>query len=690
MTCRYAWDLIEVCCVRTFGGDRQLNGYRPEIDGLRAIAVGAVVLYHARVPYLTGGYVGVDVFFVISGYLITSIVARDIQAGAFSLWSFYERRIRRIFPALFVMLAVSTALATLILLADEMSAYARSLLAATTFASNFYFMGDTGYFAGPAESKPLLHTWSLAVEEQFYIVFPIYLFLAARYISRWVLPVTLLLLATSLLWCVLLTPVSPDAAFFASPTRAWELLAGSALALAARRTPLPALLAELAGLGGLALILASIFRFSDEIAFPGVYAVVPVVGTVLVITSTNANATVIGALLSTTPMRFLGLISYSLYLWHWPVLVFYRFWRIEHPPAAEIAVVVGVSVALAIMSWRIVERPFRRSSLIHNQRLVLGSGIASIGLGAICALGIIVNRGFPDRYPETVEKLLSVKAAPRHLDSCEVVERPRGIKFRMCGLGGDRNQRDADASFAVWGDSHAASLLPGFDDAAREAGLKGVFAGRGGCVPLIGVTQTKKGYETCAVLNNSIIEYFAAHPTIKHVILVSRWSIYAVGERFRGEHGQRVLIRDGKSETVNVRQNQFVFARGLGRTLEALDALGVHVSILSQTPETEYDVPTALARAEWLGRAVDLRPTVEQYDERQKLANSVFAVATSDEMVQLVDIRPALCDDNRCSIRDETLPLYRDASHLTPDAAKRFSPHLRRVLELVHAGTKSR
>jgi hypothetical protein len=258
----------------------------------------------------------------------------------------------------------------------------------------------------------------------------------------------------------------------------------------------------------------------------------------------------------------------------------------------------------------------------------------------------------------------------------------------MCRLG-DANSADArKPSFIVWGDSHAASILPGFDLAARQSGLSGAFAGRGGCVPLLGVTQTAKSYHTCAALNASVVEYIAAHPSIRHVILVSRWSIYATGERFRGELGPKVLIRDSESETVSVQLNQQVFARGLARTLDALQELGVRVSILSQTPETEYDVPTALARAEWLGRTVDLSPTIQQYEDRQRIANAIFAAAASSGRARLVDIRPILCDQKMCAVRDANGPLYRDTSHITPYAAELFSEHLRKVLGFVDVSAK--
>ena len=309
------------------GAVHRPGSYRPEIDGLRAMAVVPVVLYHAHVPGVSGGFVGVDVFFVISGFLITSQLAADVAAGRFSIVTFYERRVRRIFPALFVMLAVSAVMALWLLLPFELESFAASLRASALFVSNFYFMRETGYFVAAAITKPLLHTWSLAIEEQFYIFFPVYLYAMSRWAPRWLLPVTTVVLVLSLGLCISMTHPQSDAAFFYTPARVWELLTGSVLALAPRRV-LPGWLAQALGAAGLVLIAVAVFGFDARTPFPGSAAMLPAGGAALVILASGANPTASGGLLSLGPIRFVGLISYSLYLWHWPLLVFYRFWRV--------------------------------------------------------------------------------------------------------------------------------------------------------------------------------------------------------------------------------------------------------------------------------------------------------------------------------------------------------------------------
>ncbi len=270
------------------------GGYRPEIDGLRAVAVVPVVLYHAHLPGVSGGFVGVDVFFVISGFLITGLLAGDVAAGQFSIVRFYERRVRRIFPALFVMLGVSAALAVWLLLPFEMADFAGSLRAAALFVSNFYFRQETGYFVAAATTKPLLHTWSLAIEEQFYIFFPLWLYAMSRWARAWLLPATVAVLLVSLVVCIAMTHPQSDAAFFWTPARVWELLAGSVLALAPR-VRVPGGVMQGLGAAGLVLIAVAVFGFDARTPFPGSAALLPVVGAGLVIFGCGQGPTLGGA-----------------------------------------------------------------------------------------------------------------------------------------------------------------------------------------------------------------------------------------------------------------------------------------------------------------------------------------------------------------------------------------------------------
>lgn len=288
--------------------------YRPDIDGLRAVAVLGVILYHFEVWPFSGGFVGVDVFFVISGYLITGIIANDLQADRFSILTFYQRRVRRILPALVACVAATSVAGLFILLPNELQDLGQSLIATALFASNIYFWSQSGYFAPAADTQPLLHTWSLAVEEQFYIAFPLILAAVWRWNRRALVPTLLVLALLSLGVSAYQVQQAPQAAFYLSIGRGWELLVGSLIALC--RSHLDKVPATCAWLG-LAAIVASLVGYNEQMPFPGLAALLPCLGAAAIIVS--APGTMVGNFLSSSPMRGIGLISYSLYLWHWPI-----------------------------------------------------------------------------------------------------------------------------------------------------------------------------------------------------------------------------------------------------------------------------------------------------------------------------------------------------------------------------------
>jgi peptidoglycan/LPS O-acetylase OafA/YrhL len=349
--------------------------HRADIDGLRAIAVVPVVLFHAGVSRVSGGFVGVDIFFVISGYLITSLILGEMAEGRFSLASFYERRIRRIFPALFAVLAVCVVVAALLFLPRELKSFDRSLLATTFFVSNIYFYSGLGYFAAPPDTLPLLHTWSLAIEEQFYIVFPLLLSLVIAFGRRVWIGLIAALFLLSLAASIWVTRLNPDAAFYLAPMRVWELMLGALLA--ARLLPRIGSQAvrEMLALAGIALIGYAVFAFSPATPFPGSAALIPCLGAALVIYAGEDDGTTLaGKVLSLWPLAFVGLISYSLYLWHWPLLVFARYWTIVPLTVWQSAAIVTTSFILAAFSWRYIEQPFLRKRPAIPRRILLLGG----------------------------------------------------------------------------------------------------------------------------------------------------------------------------------------------------------------------------------------------------------------------------------------------------------------------------
>jgi peptidoglycan/LPS O-acetylase OafA/YrhL len=407
--------------------------YRPDIDGLRAVAVVSVVIFHLGAGHLMGGFVGVDVFFVISGYLISAIIFSEIADSRFSILGFYERRIRRIFPALFGMLLIFTAAASFFLLPTELVDYAKSLFAAVLSSSNFYFWQHSGYFDMP-ESNPLLHTWSLAVEEQFYILFPLCLVIIRRFFPQRLRIAVVVLFFASLIASIIMVHTAPVSAFYMPYTRAWELLLGTMVSQGIFPRLHSSILRNLATLTGMGLILYPVFFYSPKTSFPGIAALPPCIGSALIIGAGEFGTSVIGKLLSWRPVVFVGLISYSLYLWHWPVIVLHSMGfsvtlndLLPHRLATVIPAFrfdmwmeIVFSFVLAILSWRFVERPFRSRPLRIRRRPLFVMSAAVMAVLIAISITLISAQGFPGRFSPQAVKVASFLGKHSTLDRGQV------------------------------------------------------------------------------------------------------------------------------------------------------------------------------------------------------------------------------------------------------------------------------
>jgi peptidoglycan/LPS O-acetylase OafA/YrhL len=372
--------------------------YRADIDGLRGVAVIPVVLFHIDIGLFSGGYVGVDVFFVISGFLIANILLSDIDDDRFSIIRFYERRVRRIFPSLFGVLFFSTIAASFLKFPGDLQSYGESLFSTSLFFSNYYFMGEEGYFAAPAETKPLLHMWSLSVEEQFYIVFPIILYVMMRYYYKWRFHIMSAIVLVSVSYSAYLVLYFPDDAFYSTFSHAWELLLGAGLALYARKSPMNQRIAESCSALGLGLILYAVFFYSEATPFPGAAALLPCVGTALIIIAGRANSCAVNQFLSMTPFRIPGLVSYSLYLWHWPILVFYTTYSLEPPSASEKALLLLSISVISWVSWKYIETPFRRCTLLARRGPLLRAGTGVMLVGVFCGAALVAATACPSVF----------------------------------------------------------------------------------------------------------------------------------------------------------------------------------------------------------------------------------------------------------------------------------------------------
>jgi peptidoglycan/LPS O-acetylase OafA/YrhL len=420
--------------------------YRPDVDGLRAVAVTIVLLFHCGLGF-SGGYVGVDVFFVISGYLITGLILKEQSTETFSIAEFWGRRIRRIIPAATLVGVVCLCAGWVFLLPGDLKKLAASLVAQQAMLSNAYFWRNTDYFAGPSETMPLLHTWSLAVEEQFYLGFPLLLIVLKRFKFRIAASIMLSFAVVSLLVSEWAVSRHPTAAFFLLPSRAWELLLGALLVYCPEPRRIRRRWKELGAWTGIALILAAGTCFNSETRFPGIAAMVPCVGTFLIIYFNSFRETSLSMALANKNVVFVGLISYSLYLWHWPILAFTRYWiGLDLPLDVRFGVLVA-SFLFAVASWRFVETPFRKGFVGARTVKLVAGAIASATVVIGVSQWVNIKEGFPTRFPESIRKLAEPIVIPdSYVASIQAI---RDGKLPTLGL---PRRFDEPPDFLVWGE----------------------------------------------------------------------------------------------------------------------------------------------------------------------------------------------------------------------------------------------
>ncbi len=641
--------------------------YRSDIDGLRAIAILPVLLFHYRVQPFGGGFVGVDVFFVISGYLITQLIESDRRAGRFTFAHFYERRVRRIFPALFAMLAATTVIAVVILFPADLVRYARSLLATAVFGLNFEFWHEAGYFDVIAEEKPLLHLWSIAVEEQFYLLFPSILLLAVRWRQSVAVVSAIFVLSFALsAWGV---THAPTATFYLLPGRAWELMLGALLALKAVPVVNSRLVREAVASAGFTFIAASVFLYSRDTPFPGPAALLPCLGAALIIYAGDCGTSAVGAILSLSPFAFIGRISYSLYLWHWPLYVFVRYLDFRDPAPAMIVFLIALSFGLATLSYYFIEQPFRRpANRISRQRLFAGGGTA-MGVGAVIEAFLLMGEGLPERLRPAVRTLLAGQDdhEPR-IESGVGMTAADVRDGRLCRIGA----QGGVPSFILWGDSHADAVLPAIADVAAREGRTGYFAGGRSCPPLVDVSTPMAD---CRAFNAAVLA-LAARPQIREVILDARWAKYAEGSTYGDEPEGHIHLKDdtGAAES----DNHDVFVRGLQRTIAALS--GKKVVVVASVPEIGWPVPAVLAREKLAARTRAYPPSEDTYLARQKFVLATFARLRRDDGVAVVYPHEVLCKSGVCAVSLNGIPLYRDEHHLSVYGARQLTPLIGAVL----------
>ena len=631
--------------------------YRHDIDGLRSLAVLLVILNHAGFSFLPGGFIGVDVFFVISGFLITGIISTSISNKSFSFSDFLARRIKRLMPMLFVVVFVSTVIFSFILLPQDLSKYYRSILWVIFYGGNFFFWREHGgYFNGDSQEAPLLHTWSLAVEEQFYLIWPLILFLLLKYSGK---KLTVIVVG---LGCIAATVVSQwgtettiGAAYYLLPTRFFELMAGAWLALAWHHLPvLNHRIKSILSLTGLGLIIAAAIMLTKESPFPGYNAIYPVLGTALIIYSATG---IVNKCFSLKPFVFIGNLSYSMYLWHWPIFVFVRYTATELTLVTQI-ICMALTMALSLLSWKYIETPLRRKKT--NEFIPVAKNMfvkPALALSLFAVIGI-VNEGFPQRFSASInemEQALNSNASESR-NKCHSASRHASSPPREDCLFGDTGENQKNPSVFIFGDSHANHIVPFLEQLLFDAELTGQDYTLDSCVPIFDLNWGANPYRAniCRERNTLADKYIVQHP-FDYVVLAGAWPRIGTNSLFTEEH-----VTDNPTKEKLIREK-------LTATIRKISATGAIPVLIEDTPYLKDKGAKCPLKKQLFNSNLDCKVILE--------ANVFFTNIVNDikkRYPQLIVIQPRklMCEGSVCSSFKGGIPLFLDKNHLNEKGSK--------------------
>ncbi len=638
--------------------------YRPDIDGLRALAIIPVVLFHAGVPFVSGGFVGVDIFFVISGFLITSIILKEQQAGQFSLWQFWERRARRILPPLAVVMLASLIAGWFLFLPSDFVLLGKQMLYQSFFASNVLFSQEVGYFDTNNDIKPLLHTWSLSVEEQFYIVLPLALLGLWRYLPGTYRRYLIGFAVISFVLAVFKAINGHRSGFYLLPYRAWELMLGAFLAFYVPKV-LTRVQAESMAWIGLAAILMAVFLYTSETPFPGLAALLPCGGAAMVIWANTDNVTRVGRLLSLKPIVFIGLISYAWYLWHWPLMAY-----VHYIPFREFSLTDGLlcataSFLLAILSWRFIERPVRHKMLFPTRNAALRGAVVCLVSMAVTGGSLIAFKGVPARLdPLVASYAAGADDINPHRDACDKPDPAAVLQGKACQF---LPTASIKPTFFVWGDSHADAAAPVFYALAEKHQKNGMIATSHGCGPFLHMARESGGEDSyCYRFNHAVFDYIASSG-IKQVVLVASWSSWVPNTSvyFTDEQWYQAYKNQYSSKVEAALQN----------TVDRLQDIGVKVYVLLEVPTFTVNPPYLLAMEKMYGvsQTSAFLPIKEYRDRRSQYLDSFIKQNARGKTV-LLDPEALFCTKGRCMMGDEAKSFYFNEGHLSPHGAQQMAP----------------
>ena len=632
--------------------------YRREIDGLRCVAVLPVIFFHAGITLFSGGYVGVDIFFVISGYLITSIIITEKANSRFTIRNFYERRARRILPALSFVIIACIPFAWAWMPPSQLKDFSHSLAAVSLFSSNILFWRESGYFAPAAELKPLLHTWSLAVEEQYYIFFPLFILATWRFGKKAIFSSLLLIGCASLLLSQWGSANHPSTNFYLLPTRLWELLIGSLIAIyllnketdKLARTGRALYTEQLFSCIGLALIFYSIFAFDGETPFPSFYALVPTIGAALVILFAS-KTTVVARLLSTKFLVGIGLISYSAYLWHQPLFAFARI-RSVHEPSHTLMVLLGfLSLALAFITWKYVEKPFRDKSKYSRSQIFYRAAIVSVVVIGLGFLGHL-NNGFSSR---------AIATGGTYADNIfdDRIRANYGLS-KKCREGftlSEDCRTSNQPEILVWGDSYAMHLVTGILSSNNDAKI--IQITKSVCGPIIGLSPTSKKYpkewsKECLEFSNSVAQWIQDNTSLRYAVLGSPFFQFL-------SDGWEIRTSDGVFSP-----DKSMVYKYFSSTLDFLISQGIQPVVFAPPPSIgkEEDIGACLVKASTFGDDIDTcNFSINNYKNKKR--NVITFLKKVGKKYRVIWIDDFLCDSGTCRTAIEGMFIYRDSGHLS-------------------------
>lgn len=683
------------------------NSYRPEIDGLRALAVLPVIFFHAGIEVFNGGYVGVDIFFVISGYLITTVILKDIEREKFSIIHFYQRRAKRILPALITTITLSLPIAVILLPPSDLENFSKSIISSLTFWSNFQFLSETGYFATPGEYKPLLHTWSLSIEEQFYILYPLFFVVFFTRNKKNFYLLILIILFLSLFFAqwsgnlnfqypfidedLLLYSKSFLTEFMMPFGRIWELALGAVCAflINSKNDYFEAkdekiFLFNIFSSLGIFLIFFSFFYLSKNFPYPSFYTLIPTFGTALLILFSQEN-TFVKKLLSYKVLVFVGLISYSAYLFHYPIFSFIKYTSTNINNYIYIYI-IPVVLFFSFLNWKFVEQPFRKknSSL---KKFILFISISYLFLISI-AVYIYTNDGLNKReafiLPKNIEKSFVFSENGRKCFDVNYIHKKENHK-EICKIGNLDNEK---IDFVVFGDSHIVNFYPLINELAKKYNKSGLFIGYSGCPPILNVYNLRRDQKekNCHELNKIILK-IVNEQKINNLIFISKWVYYTDGDHL-GANLNALSLKPRRSSNKNLSKE--AFTQGLNSTLEVYEKIEKKVFIVEQAPQQMLGPKQIYYRSfnkDKMKFTNKLSHYSLHFNEHKKHQSFVKKILNNFEAkyknLTLINLDDIFCNNpgKKCLIGNEKYSFYIDESHLSTQGANLTKKKFANIIE---------